>query len=130
MLATRQPLGQLLVNRGFVQPEQLERALDEQQKGNRQKLIGEVLVELRCCTEEHISEALALAYDLPFAHLTAKIVDRQIVSVLPAEFLQRNQVLPLFCVEKVLTVAVSEPANLFLIEEIQHVAGCPLQLVV
>src|SRR5437867_3778336 len=115
---THQPLGQLLVKRGFVQPDQLERALGEQRKGNHQKLIGEVLVELRCCTEQHIAEALALAYELPFARLTSKIVDRQVVSSLPAEFLERHQVLPLFCVEKVLTVAVSEPANLFLTEEL------------
>src|SRR5438093_13330284 len=100
MTATHQPLGQLLVHRGFVQPEQLNRALGEQRKGNHQKLIGEVLVEMKCCTEEHICQALALAYDLPFARLTPKIVDRSVVSILPAEFLERHQVLPLFCVEK------------------------------
>src|SRR5215468_10908054 len=72
--ATKQPLGQLLLNRGFVQPEQLDRALGEQRRGNHQKLIGEVLVEMKCCTEEHICQALALAYDLPFARLTPKII--------------------------------------------------------
>jgi len=61
MIATleRKPLGQLLLDKGLVKPEQLERALDEQRRSNHQKLLGEVLVELRLCTEDQITEALA-----------------------------------------------------------------------
>ncbi|MEA2708326.1 MAG: hypothetical protein QOF78_927, partial [Phycisphaerales bacterium] len=49
MIATaqRKPLGQLLLNRGLLKQEQLDRALEEQKRSNHQKLLGEILVELR-----------------------------------------------------------------------------------
>ena len=43
----RKPLGQLLLNKGLIKPEDLERALEEQKRSNHQKLLGEVLVEIR-----------------------------------------------------------------------------------
>ncbi|MGB7158910.1 MAG: GspE/PulE family protein [Tepidisphaeraceae bacterium] len=131
MIATlqRKPLGQLLLNKGLIKPEQLERALDEQKRSNHQKLLGEVLVELRICTEDQITEALAQAYGVPYARVSPKIADPKVISVLPKEFLEKHQVLPLFFVEGVLTVAVPEPANVFLLEEIERLSGYQVQVV-
>jgi type IV pilus assembly protein PilB len=131
MIATleRKPLGQLLLAKGLVKPEQLERALDEQRRSNHQKLLGEVLVELRICTEDQITEALAQAYGVPYARVSPKIADPKAIAVLPKEFLEKHAVLPLFIVEAVLTVALPEPANVFLIEEIERLSGHPVQVV-
>src|SRR5881227_1901708 len=128
--ATRKPLGQLLLTKGVIAPEQLERALDEQRRSNHQKLLGEVLVELRLCTEDQITEALAQAYGVPYARISPRIADPKVIAVLPKEFLEKHSVIPLFLVEGTLTVAVPEPANVFLIEEIQRVAGRPVQIVI
>jgi type IV pilus assembly protein PilB len=127
--ATRQPLGQLLVTRGLLQPEQLERALEEQRRSNHQKLLGEILVELHYCTEDQITEALAQAYGVPYARISPRVCDPKVIPLLPKEFLEKHQVLPLFRVENILTIAVSEPANVFLLEEIERQSGCPVQLV-
>jgi type IV pilus assembly protein PilB len=131
MIATieRKPLGQLLLDKGLVKPEQLERALEEQRRSNHQKLLGEVLVELRICSEDQITEALAQAYGVPYARVSPKIADPKVVAVLPKEFLEKHQVLPLFLVEGRLTVAVPEPANVFLVEEIERLSGYPVQVV-
>jgi type IV pilus assembly protein PilB len=131
MIATlqRKPLGQLLLAKGLVQPEQLERALDEQRRSNHQKLLGEVLVELRICTEDQIVEALAQAYGVPYARVSPKIADPKVIAVLPKEFLEKHQVLPLFLIEGVITVAVPEPANVFLLEEIERLSGYQVQVV-
>ena len=131
MIATieRKPLGQLLLDKGLVKPEQLERALEEQRRSNHQKLLGEVLVELRICTEDQITEALAQAYGVPYARVSPKIADPKVIAVLPKEFLEKHQVLPLFLVEGRLTVAVPEPANVFLVEEIERLSGYPVQVV-
>ena len=51
------------------------------------------------------------------------------MSLLPRDYLAANGVLPLFRVEEVLTVAVSEPDNLFLLEEIERRTGCRVQVV-
>src|SRR3982751_6416099 len=100
MIATleRKPLGQLLLDRGLVKPEQLERALEEQRRSNHQKLLGEVLVELRLCTEDQITEALAHAYGVPYARVSPRLAEPKVIAALPKEFLEKHQVLPLFLV--------------------------------
>jgi type IV pilus assembly protein PilB len=131
MIATleKKPLGQMLIDKGIIQVEQLERALGEQKKNNHQKLLGELLVEMHFCTEDQITESLAQGYGVPYARISPKIADPKIISVLPREFLEKHQVLPLFLVEGILTVAVPEPANVFLLEEIERVGGHPAQVV-
>ena len=131
MIATaqRQPLGQLLIGRGLLTAEQLERALEEQRRSNHQKLLGEVLVELRLCTEDQITESLASAYGVPYARVSPRVADPKVISILPKEFLEKHQVLPLFLVQNVLTVAVSEPANVFLLEDIERRSGHAVQVV-
>src|SRR5688572_31042487 len=131
MIATlqRKPLGQLLLAKGLIKPEQLDRALDEQKRSNNQKLLGEVLVELRICSEDQIVEALAQAYGVPYARVSPKIADPKVISVLPKEFLEKHQVLPLFLIEGIITVAVPEPANVFLLEEIERLSGYQVQVV-
>ena len=125
----RKPLGQLLLAKGLIQPEQLECALDEQKRSGHQKLLGEVLVEMRLCTEDQITESLAQAYGVPYARVSPKIADPKAISVLPKEFLEKHQVLPLYLVEGILTVAVPEPANVFLLEEVERIGGYPVQVV-
>jgi type IV pilus assembly protein PilB len=127
--ATRKPLGQLLIDRGIIAPEQLQRALDEQRHSNAQKLLGEIIVERGMATEEQICEALANTYGVPFARVTPRITDPKAIGLLPKEFLEQHTVLPLFCVENTLTVAVAEPANVFLAEEIERVTGKDVQFV-
>jgi type IV pilus assembly protein PilB len=131
MIATleRKPLGQLLMAKGLIQQEQLERALEEQKKSGHQKLLGEVFVEMHMCSEEQICESLAQAYGVPYARVGPKIADPKTIAVLPKEFLEKHQVLPLFLIEGILTVAVPEPANVFLLEEIERLSGYQVQVV-
>ena len=122
-------LGQLLQARGVVTAEQIEKALTEQKDKGHRKLLGELLVEMGYCTENQISAALAEAYGVPYAQVAPKICDAKVLEVLPREFLEEHTVLPLFKVYDVLTVAVSEPTNVFLIDEIERVSGCKVQVV-
>ncbi len=131
MVATieRKPLGQLLLDKEIIRAEQLERALDEQRRNGNQKLLGELLVELGFCTEDQITEALAHAYGVPYARISPRVADPKVIATLPKEFLDKHQVLPLFLVDGVLTVAITEPANVFLVEEIERVSGHRAQVV-
>jgi type IV pilus assembly protein PilB len=128
-VAERKPLGQFLVDKGILLPEQIERALEEQRRSNHQKLLGEILVEMRFCTEDQVTEALAETYGVPYARVSPRVADPKVISVLPREFLEQHQILPLFLVEGVLTVAVPEPANVFLLEEITRQSGYSVQVV-
>jgi len=131
MIATlqRKPLGQLLLDKGVIQQEQLDRALAEQKQTGNQKLLGEILVDLSICTEDQIIESLAQCYGVPYARISPRVADPKAIATLPKEFLEKHQILPLFLVEGILTVAIPEPANVFLIEEIERASGYRAQVV-
>jgi len=122
-------LGQLLVARGIVTDEQIEKALTEQKEKGHNKLLGELLVEMGHCTENQIASALAQNYGVPYAQVGPKICDPKALEILSREFLEEHIVLPLFKVHNTLTVAVSEPTNVFLIDEIERISGCKVQVV-
>jgi type IV pilus assembly protein PilB len=130
MVATaRKPLGQLLLDKGILKPDQLTRALDEQARSGNRKLLGEILIEQRLVNEEQLAEVLAQSYGIPFARISPRLADPKVIPILPRDFLEKHQVLPLFLVDDVLTVAVSEPTNVFLHEEIERVSGKVVQIV-
>ena len=129
LLENKAQLGQLLLARGVVSQEQIEKALVEQREKGHRKLLGEVLIELGFCTDNQIAAALAEAYGVPYAQVSPKICDAKAVETLPREFLEAHIVLPLFKVHDVLTVAVNEPTNVFLIDEIERISGCRVQVV-
>jgi type IV pilus assembly protein PilB len=127
--ATRLQLGEMLVARGAISESQLEQALEHQRQKGHKKLLGEVLVELNFATEQQVLEVLAEGYGVPFITQTAKLADPKVVELLPRDFVEEHKVLPLFLVRGVLTLAVSEPANLFLVEEVQRLTGYDVQIV-
>jgi type IV pilus assembly protein PilB len=129
LLENKTQLGQLLLARGVVTSEQIDKALAEQRDKGHRKLLGELLIEMGYCTENQIASALAEAYGVPYAQVNPKICDAKIVEILPREFLEAHAVLPLFKVHNTLTVAVSEPSNVFLIDEIERITGCKAQVV-
>ncbi len=122
-------LGQLLLARGIVTAEQIEMALAEQKDKGHKKLLGELLVEMGYCSDNQIASALAQAYGVPYAQVGPKICDPKVLDILPRDFLEEHIVLPLFKVHDVLTMAVSEPTNVFLIDEIERISGCKVQIV-
>ena len=100
-------LGNILVERGYVTVDQLQAALEFQHKQGNGKLVGEILVDLQYCTEDHITECLACIYGVPYAKLEPRIADPRIVDVLPREYIEKNLVFPLFRIRGTLTVAVT-----------------------
>lgn len=122
-------LGNVLVEYGYLTLEQLEKALAEQKVKGNGKLLGEILVDQGFCTEDHVVECLAKVYDVPFAKLETRMFDPKVIELLPRDYIERNLVLPLFLVRDTLTVAVCEPSNLFLIDELHSITRKEIQVV-
>ncbi|RKY11546.1 MAG: type II/IV secretion system protein [Planctomycetota bacterium] len=122
-------LGQVLLDRGLVTAEQIDTALARQQADGHRKLLGELLVELGYCTENQVASALAQAYGVPYAQITPKICDPAVIEILPRGFLEEHVVLPLFKIHDCLTIALSEPSNVFLLDEIARLSNCRPQVV-
>ncbi|MBN1591337.1 MAG: Flp pilus assembly complex ATPase component TadA [Pirellulales bacterium] len=128
-VSTPRRLGDLLVAEGYLTERQLQDALAEQARGGRNKLLGEVLVELDYCSEDQIVECLAAEYGVPYAKLDARMHDPKVADVLPREYIENNLVMPLFIVRGTLIVAVSEPSNLFLVDEVHGLTNLQVQIV-
>ena len=122
-------LGEVLVDSGAITQAQLSAALKMQSECDVRKLLGEIVVEADFCTEVQVAEALANSCGFPFAEITPELYDPTVFDALPREFAESHAVLPLFKVDGMLTVAMSEPTDVFLTEEIARVANCPVQLV-
>ncbi len=121
--SSRKQLGSMLVIANILTEDQLQSALEFQNETGHKRLLGEVLVELNYATEEQILEVLSESYGVPYAHITPSLADPKVIEVLPRDFLETHCVLPLFLVRNRITIAVTEPANLFLIEEITRLSG-------
>lgn len=122
-------VGDLLVDRGMISPDQLSQALDYQRKSDGRKLLGNVMVELGFVSGDQVMEAVADSYGVPFAKIDASMVDLALSEQLPLEFCEKQGVVPMFLVGGQLTVAVSDPANVFLAEEISRMTNLQVQLV-
>ncbi|MDO8304118.1 MAG: hypothetical protein Q7T18_12855, partial [Sedimentisphaerales bacterium] len=95
-IETRFQLGQVLLSQGIVTADQIDAALEQQSSTGHRKLLGELLVETGCCTENEITSALAHAYGLPYAQISPKLCDASLMEILPREFIEEHIVLPLF----------------------------------
>jgi len=122
-------LGELLVTQGAVTPDQVREALDEQSRTGHNRLLGEILVDRGSCAPAEIASALAQSYQVPFAEVSPKLCDPDVFEILPREFLEQHVLVPLFKVHNTLTVAVNEPANLFVIDQIEQITGYKVQVV-
>ncbi|MFV1966443.1 MAG: GspE/PulE family protein [Pirellulaceae bacterium] len=123
-------LGNILVERGYLTLDQLQSALSQQKQSRNSRLLGEIVVDLEYCSEDQIVECLAAGYGVRHAKLEARLHDPKSVDLLPREYIEKNYVFPLFCIRDVLTVAISEPSNLFLIDELRNLTGKEIQIVV
>ncbi len=122
-------LGELLIRQGALIEEQLKEALVKQAADGNKMLLGEVLLQAGVCKEEQIMQALAVAYGVPFARISPRVADPRVIDALPRAFLDKHTVLPLFKVRQSLTLAVNEPANVFLIEEVARLTNCKVLVV-
>ncbi len=120
------PLGRLLLEKKRITEQQLQTALAEQAKSGGERL-GEILLRLKYATEDDVVEVLAQQYSLPLVKLNRFLVDHAIFDAFPQRFLEKNEVCPMFRVEDVTTVAIADPTNIFVLDEIRRLVGGRVQ---
>ncbi len=118
-LAVPERLGELLVREKLISREQLDKALQEQkQSGTR---IGYNLVKLGFIQETELTKILARQYKMPAVDLTRFEVDPRIAKLVPADLAMKHLVLPLKRDGRTLTVAIADPSNLGVLEDLKFI---------
>jgi type IV pilus assembly protein PilB len=112
-------LGEILLREGLVTREQLAQALTEQK--NTKHRLGYVLVKLGLVQELEITKVLARQYRMPAVDLSRFEVDPKIIKLVPADLATKSVVLPLKREGRTLTVAMADPTDLGLLEDLKFI---------
>jgi type IV pilus assembly protein PilB len=114
-------IGQALVAKGAITPQQLERALGEQR--SRGGLLGDTLLGLNFVSEEVLSQTLAELAGIGYQRLDQVSADPRAISLVPRAFARRHMVAPLALNGPVLQVALSNPFDVLAIDELRQMTG-------
>jgi len=103
-------VGEMLVSRGIITPEQLAQALAAQKKLG--KRLGETLIDLGHITSKDLLWILSDQADIPFVELRPEMLDEKLINSFPEKLLYDNFILPLFETEDRIFVAIGDPTNI------------------
>jgi type IV pilus assembly protein PilB len=121
-------IGELLLKEKRITPEQLQQALAGQ-KANGGKL-GYNLVKMGFVKDEEITALLSKQYGIPSINLTQFQIDPAVVKLVPAETAQKYQIIPLSRSGASLTIAMTDPTNVFAMDDIKFMTGYNVEPVV
>ncbi|HEV3253655.1 MAG TPA: type IV-A pilus assembly ATPase PilB [Candidatus Acidoferrales bacterium] len=121
-------LGELLVKESIISAAQLKQALEHQkQHGGR---LGTCLVNLGLVSDEDITAVLSRQYGVPSINLKFYEVDPAVIKLVPQETAVRYQIVPLSRVGSTLTIAMTDPTNVFAMDDIKFMTGFNVEPVV
>jgi type IV pilus assembly protein PilB len=117
----RSHLGALLLRKGLVQNDELDRALEQREPG---ELLGEALVRLRICFEDDIARVLAAQANVEFVDIGVTSVDRRAVELLAWTEAEQMRAIPLrLHPDDSVSVAVADPTDDSLLPSLKLALG-------
>ena len=121
-------LGEILVKEALITQDQLTKAL-EFQRSNGGKL-GSCLTKMGFITDDDITGVLSRQYGVPSINLKFYEIDPTVIKLIPQDTASRYQVIPLSRVGSVLTIAMTDPTNVFAMDDIKFMTGFNVEPVV
>ncbi len=121
-------IGELLLKEKRITPEQLQEVLAFQ-KANGGKL-GLILVKLGFAKDEEITALLSKQYGVPSINLHQFEIDPAVIKLIPPETAQKYQIIPLSRAGATLTIAMTDPTNVFAMDDIKFMTGYNVEPVV
>ena len=110
-------IGSLLLERGLITPEQLEAALKEQEK--TKEFLGAIITRLGFLKEEEFYPVLAQRLGVEYVRLNDIKVDPVIIEKVPAKFACHYKVMPILMTSSTLTVAMSNPLDILVLDDMR-----------
>jgi len=125
-------LGEILLQEGVIKKPQLEKAISVQRKeGGR---LGEILLKLKIISEEQLVIAIGKQLGIPYFSLGTGMlkpaVDQNLEELIPVDVAKKNLVLPLSRTLNSLTIAMTDPLDLILMDNLKKLTGCHINPVI
>ena len=127
MKTTHLRIGDILVEKGYVTPDQMNQAL-AWQKEHRDKRVGQILMELGFVSESQVLDALASRLHLNIVDVAQLSVDLQAVGKVSREVCEKNLILPVSLQGHNMEIVTNDPLNYFALEEVRQQTGCHLEI--
>lgn len=125
-------IGEILFKEGLVTEEQLKEAIEVQKKEGGK--LGEILIRLNYVKEEQIIAVLSKQLSIPYATIGSgklePVNDESLKELIPYEFAIRHLVLPIARNLNSLTVALYDPLDLVLIDNLKKLTGCEINPII
>jgi len=115
----KKKVGEILLEKGWVTDEQVKKALGYSKAENCK--IGEALVNLEICSQEQVSRALAIHFQLPFANLGKHIIPQEIIDSVPKEVALEHKIVPVARKGRTLVIAMGDPLDFFTIDNLRFI---------
>src|SRR6266480_5614958 len=121
-------IGELLLKEKRITPDQLQQALNHQKaKGGK---LGFNLVKMGFVKDEEITALFSKQYGVPSINLTQYELDPAVIKLIPADTAQKYQIVPLSRAGATLTIAMTDPTNVFAMDDIKFMTGYNVEPVV
>ncbi len=124
--ASGKRLGKVLMQAGVATQEQIDEALADADSPS----LAAALVAKGVATDSQIAQAVAEQMGLPFVDLAMYEIDPNAATMLASDLAKRYNVLPIAIQDGRLVVAMSDPANIFAIDDLRIVTGYEIRPVV
>ena len=119
-------LGQVLLERKLITAEQLDTAIEQQQRAPDRRL-GQVLLDLGFTTPDAVLGALSIQLGVPAARLNDYTVSAAAVQALPERVARKHLAVPLQKIGTLLQVAIAQPNDLAALDDLRFASGCQIQ---
>jgi type IV pilus assembly protein PilB len=123
-------LGELLVANNLISRENLTKCLTEQKESSGQLRLGSVLVKNGHITEPDLVAFLSKQFGVPSINLADIDVDAAIIKYIPVDVAQKYQIVPVNRAGSTLIIAMSDPSNVFAVDDIRFMTGYNVEVVV
>src|SRR5437762_13945393 len=121
-------IGELLLKEKRITAEQLQEALNYQrQHGGK---LGFNLIKLGYVKDDEVTALLSKQYGVPSIALAQFEIDPTVVKLVPAETAQKYQIVPLARSGATLTIAMTDPTNVFAMDDLKFMTGYNVEPVV
>lgn len=121
-------LGRHLVDRGFITEGQLQRALEEQRQTG--KLLGRTLVEMGIVKEEDVFKALGVQAGMELIDLKKAEILKEVIQKVSPSIVKIYKVMPVKFENNTLTIAMSDPLNVNIPDDLRFMLGYPIKGVI
>ena len=122
-------LSEILVEQGTLNEDQVKRAMLFSKQNN--VTFAEAVIKFGFASEEKVTAALSKHFAVPYASKENGILvpekEQNLQDIIPEKFARENMVIPLFVEDDSLAVAVLDPTNVFLLENIKMMSGKQVQ---